>query len=249
MSKRLLGLLALALGLCGVLAGIAGGYGVWLLGTRVEQANERIFAALDQGLGSAEERIRGAQKRVQESRISTADISQDLRDGSVQKARELAGALSSQLQKPDAMLETSAETVRSVQQLLEVSSLAGASVDPAALDNVLDKLDSVRTALQQTEDMLRAIGAPADAKGSEPEEGRSRLVKLVGRALATVLDVDTRLEDLVTRLSERRADVQEAKESMSRHIWLTTLAGYLVLLWIALGQAALCRCGWKACCP
>jgi hypothetical protein len=53
--RRLAASLALAFGCLGVVACMAGVYAVSLLGSRLQQANERVFTTLDRGLASAQE--------------------------------------------------------------------------------------------------------------------------------------------------------------------------------------------------
>jgi len=258
--KRIGAWLAMLFGFLGVIACMAGIYGVWLFASRIEQAHEKAFAALDKGLASAQTRVRGVQKRVKESRITTAEIKQKLRDWSKGKAKERLVSqleiesrtekLAAQLQTADSWLETSTEAIRGVQQILDLGSLLGMPVDAASLEQVLEKLTSLRDRLQETERTANAIHASTAVKGDGSEESRlSRATKLLGRALLMIADVDTRLDDTVARLSEIQNGAQELKARTSNHIMWTTIGCYLLLTWIAAGQAALCCCGWRNCCP
>jgi DNA repair ATPase RecN len=257
--NRLAWLLALTLGFLGVVACMAGVYAVWSVGSRFERANDKVFAMIDNGLESSKDRVRGVQMRVKESKITSTEISQTLRDWGTGKAKERlvaqsniesrAEKLAGHLQTADSWLETSAESIRSVQQLLEVANSIGAPLDPASLEEVLEKLTSLRSTLQQTERTVDGIREFAVNKEGESEENRlSRVTKLLGRILVTISEIDTRLEEVVTRLSELRSDARQLKDRFSSYILLATICGYLVLAWIAAGQAALFLCGWKNCC-
>jgi chromosome segregation ATPase len=257
--RRVAALLALAFGFLGVVACLAGIYVVWLLGSRLEQANKTVFAMVDKGLASAQERVRGVQKRVQESKITSTEIAQRLRDWSARKAEERlvsqfeiesrAEKLAGYLHTADSWLETSIESVRGAQQVLELGNLVGVSVDPTSLEQVVEKLTSLRSTLQQTEETVDGIRKFAANMEGESEENRlSRVTKLVARILLTISELDTRLEEPVTRLSELQTDARQLQARTSNYILLTTIGCYLLLAWIAAGQAALFLCGWKNCC-
>jgi hypothetical protein len=253
--KRILAMFALAFGFLGVLACLAGFYAVWLLGSRLEQANERVFSRIDQGLASVQDLVGRVQKRVQEAKITTAEVDQKLRDWTKRKATERlvsrleiesrAEKLSGHLQTADSWLQTSTETIRGIQHILELGKSLGAPLDPAALEEVFEKLTAVRGTLQKTEQSVDRIREFS----KEPEENRlPRIVKLVARTLLTMSEVDTRLENSVTRLAELQTDAQELKARTSNFIFVRTMACYLILAWMAVGQAALCLCGWTNCC-
>ena len=257
--KRGVAPLALAVGFLGVVACMAGVYPVWLLGSRLDQTNERVFVTLDKGLASAEDRVRSVQKRVRESKRRTREIAQDLRDWSTSKAKERlvsaveierrAEKLAGHLQMADQWLETSTESIRGIQHVLELGALVGVPVDPISLEKVLEELTSIQGRLQETERSINGVREFTVNRVGESEENRlSRVLKLLGNTELTAGAIDTGLENSVTRLSQMHADAQQLKARISNYILLTTIGGYLVLAWIAAGQVALCLCGWKNCC-
>jgi hypothetical protein len=257
--KRVVALLALAAGFLGVVACLAGVYPVWLVGSRLNQTNERVFVTLDKVLAAAQDRVRGVQKRLRESKIRTGEIAQNLRDWSTSKAKErLVPAveierrvekLAGHFQTADQWLETSTESIRGIQHVLELGASIGAPVDPILLEKVLEELTSIRARLQETERSINAVHEFAANRVGESDENRlPRVLKLLGSTELMAGAIDTRLEDSVTRLSQIQADAQQLKARRSNYILLMTIGGYLVLAWIAAGQAALCLCGWKNCC-
>lgn len=257
MPKRSIALLALALGALGMVTCLAGIYAVAVLGSRLNQANERVFAMLDVGLAATELRVHGLQKRVQLAKISTAEVVQNLQNWGARKAEDRlvarlelqrrAEKLAGHLHQADSWLETSIESIRGLRQVVELGQLAGAPVEPASLDDVLERLTSLRSTLQQTEETLDEIHKFTNSKDDESEENRlARVTKLFARTLATIGDLDTRLEELLPRLAELRTGTQELQASTSHTIMLTTIGGFLLLAWIAAGQAALGLWGWKS---
>jgi len=260
LCKRVVWLLALAFGFLGVSACMVAVYAAWLLGSRLERTNDKVFAMIDKGLASAQDRVRSVQERVKESKITSTEIGQSLRDWGTRRAKEslvsrleIEGRvekLAGHLQTADSWLEVSAESIRSVQQVLEMGNSIGAPLDPASLEEVLENIKSLRRTLQQTERAVDEIRAFMANKEGESEENRlSRVTKLLGRILVTIGEIDTRLEESVTRLSELQIDAHQLKATTSAYILVTIIGCYVLLAWIAAGQAALCLWGWTNCCP
>jgi hypothetical protein len=254
--KRTAALLELVFGFLGVIGCMAGIFAVWLLGSNLQQANEKVFAVLDKGLAAAQDRVRAVQMRVQEAKITTNEVAEKLRDWTLMKTKERfvsqleiethAGKLVGHLQTADAWLETATESIRGVQQVLVLGDLLGAPVDPASLQDVVENLEDARSTLQRAEQSVDGVRKFATAKDGEPEENRvSRAVKLLARTLLTIGEVDTRLDASTTRLSELQTSARQLMKRTSTTIILTTIVGYLLLAWIAAGQISLCLCGWR----
>jgi hypothetical protein len=254
--KRVSALIALAAGLLGILACVAGFYLVWLVGARLDQANEKVFATLDRGLGSAQERVRGVQQRVKESKTRTTELVQNLRDWGADKTKErLVSAveiekrgeqLTGYLQTADEWLETSTEKLRGVQQVLQLGGLVGARTERISLDQVLVELASMRAKLQEMEQSMSAVRDFRTNKEGESNENRAaRVIKFLASTELAQGAIDTRLGNSLAHLTQIQADVLQSKPRISNYILRATLAGYLVLTWIAAGQVALGGCGWK----
>ena len=254
--KRLVAVLALAAGLVGILVCIAGAFAVWSLGARLQRTSATFFAMIDNGLAAAEERARNVQERVKESKITSNEIDQRFRDWDTRKTKEAlvsrleiearAEKLSSHLETADSWLEKFAESVRSVEQILELGNSIGATLDPATIQDAIINITSIRGTLQEAERKVDEIRKFAANKADESEEIRvSRVAKLVGRVLVTIGEVDTRLEDSVTRLSELQTRARQLKAQISAYILVATMACCLLLAWIAAGQAAMCQWGWS----
>ena len=85
--RRLVGILALTFGLVGVAACGAGAYGVWLVQSRLNRANDKVFDAADRGLSAVQDRIPIAQERVREAKITTDEVAGASAGGRQQKRR------------------------------------------------------------------------------------------------------------------------------------------------------------------
>jgi DNA repair ATPase RecN len=258
--KRVVCLLALASGFLGVAACMAGAYAAWSLASRLERANDKVFSMIDKGLASAQDRVRRVQDRVEESKITSTEIGQSFRDWGARRAKEglasrleiesRAEKLAGHLQSAVSWLETSTESIRSVQQVLELGHTVGAPLDPTSLEEVLENIALLRSTLQQTERTVDRFRDFTANKDDESEENRlSRITKLIGRVLVTFGEIDTRLEESAKRLSELQAQALRLKATTSAYILVTSIACYMLLVWIAAGQAALFQWGWTNCCP
>jgi hypothetical protein len=254
--KRVAALLALVLGFLGLVACMAGIYIVWRQGAQLQETNEKVFTAVDKGLAFAQDRIRGVQNRLEDSKITSNDVGQRLREWSKTKAKERLVTeleierrtenLAGHLQTADLWLETTTESIRGVQQVLELAHSVGSQVDPASLAEVLEKLNAIRNTLQQTEATVEDFREFALNDDGEAEENRqARILKLLARTLLMISEIDIRLAESQTRLSELRSNAQDLKATMRNYILLTTIICFLLVAWIAAGQAALFLTGWK----
>jgi hypothetical protein len=249
--RRLVSLLALTLGSVGLLACIAGIYGVWLLKSRLEQANEKVGVGLDKGLASIQDRVRHAQRRIQDSEISASAMSQQLRAWSAEKARERlvtqldiearANRLAAQLQSADAIMESSTDLVQGSREILVIANQLGASVDPVSLESVLDILDDARSKLQEAERSVSEMSKLVAVKDGISEQTRlTGTLKLVTHTLVTIGGIHARLDQAVAGLSELQTEAKLLSARMSNYIFFAAILACLLLLWVAAGQAALC---------
>ncbi len=254
--RRFASLLAVLFGSLGLLACGAGGYGVWLAADRLERANRVAFDAADRGLGFAEDRLKSARERVREARITTDEVAQKVGTWSAQQAiaraatrfelGRKADTLTDRLRTADLWLETSSESLTSLRQVLELAKTFGANVDPATIDDLVARLATARGAVRQVSGTVTEIRAFADAaEGPADDKGAAGVARVAARILATVTEVDARLEAGVTRIAELRTEAEHARTSVSRGIFWASVAGYGVLAWIAAGQGALLRPGCR----
>lgn len=254
--KRLMLVIAMLAGVLGVIGCVAGIYLVWLIGSRLDQANEKVFVTVDSSLTTTQDRLRGVQQRVKDSKTRTGEIAQSLRDWSASKAKEKlvswadiemrAEKLAGHLQTADQWLQTSTETLRGVQRVLELAALAGTGTDVISLDKVLEQVMAMRDKVLEMEQSINAVGTFAINKENESDESRlSRIFKFLASTELAAGAIDARLDDSLARLSQIQTDALQSKTRTSNYILLATITGYLVLFWITAGQVALGLYGWR----
>jgi peptidoglycan hydrolase-like protein with peptidoglycan-binding domain len=256
LARRLFAVLALLFGLVGTLACLAGAYAVFQITARLEQANDRAATVIDHGIVSAGNRVRGVQQRVHAAKITTGEIQTKLGQCTTQQVQERLATqfdlerrmdvLSTHLETGDAWLESSSDSLRNLQKLLEISHSLGGRYDEASLDIALEKIDATRTALQDAEQKVQEIRNFATGVAGETDENRlARILKMIVRILATMDVIGTRLDDGIARLDAMRDTVKEGSKTIARDLSLAKIALLFVLFWIAAGQVALFRNGWR----
>jgi hypothetical protein len=251
--KRVATVLVVVMGIAGMVCCLAGAYGIWLVASRLERANDKVFDAVDRSLNVVQDRVPIVQQKVKESKVTTAEVTEALPKWAAKKAQDRivskleieskAEKLSDHLRTADLTLEASREAVGNVRQLLELSENLGAKVDASALDAVQEQLVSLQESLQQAERVVDGVIKYAE---SDPVEDQlTQVAKLLARILLTLSEVEQRLDNLTARLSEARTQARLGNSKTSRYIVLGSAACYGLLAWVGAGQAALSWWGWN----
>jgi hypothetical protein len=135
--------------------------------------------------------------RLRESKMSTKEIALNIREWSKNKAKgrlmsaveieRRADKLAGHLQTAQEWLETATESIRGIQQVLELGAGVGAPVDAMTLEKVLEALSSIQDRLQKTERSVNAVRELALNRVGESEDNRrSRIFRLLGTGGAAV---------------------------------------------------------------
>jgi hypothetical protein len=256
-AKKMLAVLALVFGGIGLVACLAGVYFVWRTGAQLEQSNERVAELLDTGISTVQTRLTGVQERVAESRITVQEVTNKVAEQTKEKAGERLIAkidlerhsetISQKLDVADRWLETSSESIRHIQKLLALGQSFGASFDPAALDELLNRITESRASLTQAVETVRNVrSAATSADGGTDDKRRARILELLTRIVIEIVNVDDKLKQGMNWLVELREKNRQTKIKIDRIIRLGTFVSYALHFWIAAGQAALCWWGWKS---
>lgn len=254
--RRLFPLFALLFGGLGVVVCAAAIVVVWSIGSRLSQTNERVFDRIDVSLAAVRDRILGAQQRVQESKITTEDIGNGVRNWTQKKTSERlasrlevekkAGQLATGLRQADLWLETSEASILGIQQVFEMAGSLGAPVDDGIADTLLEKLGMLRGRLKEstkTVDTFRENIAKM-AAGETPDERISQVAQLALRIVATLGEIDTRLGNLAERLADTQTKGQHVESKTHLYIVAAEIFAVLLIAWMTAGQVCMCRYGW-----
>ena len=132
--------------------------------------------------------------------------------------------------------------------MIELGQSLGARVDPTSMNELLELLAVLRGKVQEAEQAVEEVRQFATPDPGEAIEDRlARVAKVLARVLLTLSDIDRRLDRFAARLTEVRAEARQLKERTSRYILWGSVVGYGLLAWVAAGQVALGRCGWRRC--
>jgi hypothetical protein len=251
--KRVSAMLALAFGMAGMVGCLAGAYAVWLVESRLDRANHRLFDAVDRSLEVVQARMPIVQQQLSEWKVTTTEVGAAVREWGTKKAQDRIVSqlqigsrvekLSGHLQAADLRIEASREAVRDVRRVLEVGQGLGVQVNPASTDAVQELLVSLQDTLQQAAravDGVRKLAIP-----DRVEEGQAQVAKLLARILLTLSEVDRRLDHFAARLSEVRTEAQQGRARTSHYIVLGSVVCYGLLAWGMAGQTALSWWGWS----
>jgi hypothetical protein len=201
-----------------------------------------------------------AQLRVQESKISTKDIGQSVRNWTRKEAserlasrlevEEKAEQLAFGLRQADLWLEMSGTSIQGVQQALEIASSLGAPVDAASVDPLLEKLGALRSRLEQsteTVDGIREHLANA-AEGEALDERFNQVAQLALRVVVMLGEIDSRLGESADRIADFQNKGHDLKSKTHSYIVAAEICAVLLIVWMAAGQFSLCRHGWNDYC-
>lgn len=256
-SKRVLPLIACLIGLVGVVICLAGFAAVWSLGARLMRTNDKVFAGVERALTAGRERIQDAQERVQESRITTADIGTAMKQWTRAETSERVAArlevqektevLLRALGQTGAWLEMSEASLQGLLPALELGISMGAPVNTAVLDASLEQLAAMRAACEEAADTVRRIRDRTEPH-TTVETGdavREQAAELALRVAATLGNVDGLLGDAAEGLSAAEQEARQWKSNTESWIALATAGAVLLIGWMGAGQASLCLHGWK----
>lgn len=208
--------------------------------------------------GAVEDRVPAVQRRVKNAKITTGEITDAVQTWATKKVRDRVvleldvesrvERLSGHLQTVDVRLEASTASVLEVRRVIELGQSLGSRVDPSSTDVLLELLALLRGEVREAEQAVDEVRNFATPAPGETIEGRLlRVAKVLARILVTLSNVDRRIDHFAAKLSEVRAEAWQLKERTSRYILLGSVVCYGILAWIAAGQVALGRCGWRCC--
>ncbi len=255
--RRLSPSFALFFGLLGIVVCAAAAVVVWSTSSRLSQANENILARIDKSLAAARDRVLGAQKRVQQSKITTEDIGESAKDWMRKEVSERLASrleierrteqLAASLRQVDLWLELSGASIQGVQQVFEIASSLGARVDTSMVGPPLERLEALQHQLKQSTEMIDAIREQLGntAEGRALDERINQVAQLAVRVVATLGQTDSRLGKFADRLADAQAKGECLKSKTHLYIVIAQICAFLLIAWMAVGQISLCRNSWK----
>ncbi|WP_425395447.1 hypothetical protein [Aeoliella sp.] len=250
--KKLLSYLALIAGAVGVVACLVALVTTWSMAGRAQRVTQRLYAAMDDSLAGVQDRVEQVEQRVAAMNITAGEITTGLKDRTAEGIRDRlatelqleqrTAGLAAGVDQADewaAAIESSVESVRTMAELLAATGL---DVDPTGIDGVLEEIVTVRSQLAEAGEQVAAL---RQRVASDEEDHDGQIAKILARVVATLTSLDERMGDFGDRLSAAQQSIATAEGVSQR--WITTLSilATLLLIWVAAGQGALARVGWK----
>jgi hypothetical protein len=247
--KRIVAGLVLLLSAAGLLLGLVGGGGVWIIKGPVTERATRVFgrieAALDvadQGLDHVKTSLAKAGERLESAKDEQRKLAQQPQPNSAVRrmlARTVQQRIAPELENANEELHTVAEAAVVVNSVLEdvgnFPFLSVAGLDLGRLQEFNSRLADLGPAAWELSRLLGEPGQEADAAGTQ-----------LSRIEQTLNTMQGFIAEYIGRVAEERQRLEELK---SRTLpWITPAAVLfsLVCFWIALSQVSLMAhaCSW-----
>jgi hypothetical protein len=247
--RCVLGILAMLLGVLGILVSGAGIVGCWWflasLSQRTSQALQRVEAILDVTSDSFDQvrvSLQKADKELDAVReAERTPTGPNPRSPQLGKAasRRLANKLTSSLGDTQHSVRVAVEAAVVVNSLLdgldEVPLVRLSKLDTQQLQEVSDRVSSLTSRAQRLEILLET-----SSKSGEVDEETSRMRQLLSQVTAALQKLADRIDLVKGRIADLRARIGG---------WLlaTQVGLTVILLWIGIGQWSLLAHGWSWC--
>lgn len=254
--KRLPAAAAILLGLLGIAASLAGAIAARNVAKRAAALHQQVFTHVDALLGRTSDSIGAARQRAAAVEVSGREFVSQLQSWGARLAAERLAVqrelqprteqLIGQIRLAQSWVEMSQHGVLASRQLLQLSEVADDSRTSALLESSESSLERLDDALSQMLHAAERISTLAADQRDRIDEQRMEIVRrLVLSALLAIADADNRLKELDQRLSGIRGSARDLEARIEWKIRLVFYGCLGLLAWIALGQAALVRLGWR----
>jgi chromosome segregation ATPase len=249
--KRFFGLLALLLGLVGLLACVAAvGFAWWAsnryLGQAAETAGrvEKLLTTADKQANRLQDDVSDTRTRIEELRAAARTVAargdeSDPADRA--RVETLIANLSSKIERGEDL----AETLRSAALILRNGTALA-----AALSKDEEKAERLRSAEKILGETVKKLSEVRDKlararRGDDLRGTAGDVAVLADDALPALSRVEEGISEVEGFLSRAGKEVAEVREALT--FWKTAgpILATLILAWVALGQASLLARGWS----
>lgn len=225
----------------------------WWASVRLDEAVDRLAEAIERSLAAVRQRAIQIQARIVEAKITTKEIEQSLRQWTRRAARErlelqldtarATERLTSGLRNIEDWLEFSESALALVQDLRSIQTWAGTPSSTSSVADLTAELGSLRVHLADATSAVAKLDATISGANEEKslDQRIEQAVQLALRIMGTLTSVDTRLGKQSDRLAAVHDELHELKTTTRRWILIVTSGISMFFLWMAAGQAALCR--------
>jgi hypothetical protein len=230
---------------------------LWIVSIRVGGATEKLFGKVDASMGVVHKRVVQTKDRVTTATITANDLETTLRNWTRREvgqrlaphldAAQKTEQLASSLRQADDWLEVSESAVGVVQEILSISASTSAPTDTTFVDELKEQIQSVRVQVAEATAFVgriqERIAETSEAK--LPEARIEQAIQLGLRVVATLGSIGPCLEKHADRITAAQSQLQDVKARTQRWRLCLTMGLSFLMIWMAAGQAALCRLAWN----
>ncbi|PQO44346.1 hypothetical protein [Blastopirellula marina] len=256
MLKYSLSLLALLFGAIGTLACLAAIIYAWSASSRLTHATESVFGVADNVVGKVQGRVAQIDERVQQLKITSAEMEESVKTWAKSEAQELVGSRLKVQEKAETLLEgidradqwlaVTESSAEMIHQGLDASQKLGLPLDVAPAQELLSEIETIQTQLQDGLGVARNISERVAAAGEEKPDVQlgEQIAKLALRVTATLGLIDARIDAADELLEKLKAGLEQEKRKIIGWIHLAAFGLTFFFFWLGAGQGALCYLGW-----
>jgi hypothetical protein len=252
--QRSLGIFPFSLGAVGIIACGLLAMGAWFAGERIEQMNQRLFSQSDRLFTVADRQMQRASQGLEEAQevlsIAELGLEKDFDEEMVRnflakpEVKLIEQRLQSSISEVESLIQvidTCDELIRQAEESLRFSFQRAPSIE----GTFRESLGKSRVAL------LRLLRVVSDAQacwyslnqGNNIEINAKNLLRMNAQIKQQLAEVRDSVMKMRERLMVERETWQKFGKQANRYIALGQYCALAILLWIGLGQYALCHCG------
>jgi hypothetical protein len=230
---------------------------LWIVSIRVGGATESLFNKVDASMGAVHKRVVQTRDGVTAATIAANDLETTLRNWTTREAgqrlalrldaAQRSEQLALSLRQANDWLEVSESAVGVVQEILSISASTSAPTDTTLVDELGEQIESMQLQLAEAMELVdkiqERIAETSEAK--LPEVRIEQAIHLGLRVVATLGSIGPRLEKLADRFTAAQSQLQVVKARTQLWRLCLTMGLSFFMVWMAAGQAALCRLAWN----
>lgn len=232
--------------LIGCLAGVVL---IWVLRPSLLDTSAEIMARADSALRLAEEKTENAGELVKRIQAAVDPIASKILElankpgRTPEEEQQVKDRIDARLEQVDSMASVAETAVTSLHQasLLANSFKARGSPPKEDSQDRTQSLAALAKALKEFREIIENIRDKKDVR-KQVADDVLRLTRNVNENLTTV---DARLKEIHERAGKLRTEVEEARLSIPDVVTRAAVVGSVLLVWLALGQAALAVWGCR----
>jgi hypothetical protein len=255
--KSLINVIGICMGSVGIVVCALVMIALWIVSIRVGAVTESVFSNVDRSMSAVHKRVVQTKDRVTAATITANDLETTLRKWTTREAGQRLALrldaaqkteqLASSLRQADDWLEVSESAVGLVQEILSICASTSAPADTTLVDELKGQIQSMRLQVAEATETVgkiqERIAETSEAKVPEPRIEQA--IQFGLRVVATLGSIGPRLEKLADRFPATQSQFQDVKARAQRWRLCLTLGTSFLMIWMAAGQAVLCRLAWN----